>query len=114
MIWRHDQEIIDLAQGLRLGSVDELHGWFLGQLADWVVANGRPPVVWDEGVSEHLPKQAIVTTCRGYAAGAEAMAADYGIVLAPEQDLCLDHRAAEGGRELSAGPEGPGGVDRLL
>ena len=79
--------------------MDDLHGWFLGQLAHYVVSAGRRPVVWDEGLSVHLPQSAIITTWRGYEAGAEAMAKGYDIVLAPEQDLYLDHRAADGDQE---------------
>ncbi|WP_435298876.1 beta-N-acetylhexosaminidase [Timonella sp. A28] len=99
LLWREDDEVVAFAGDVGLDSVDELHGWFLGQLADFVVSHGRRPVVWDEGVSPYLPKSAIVTTWRGYQSGAEAMALGYDIVLAPEQNLYFDHRAAEGDQE---------------
>lgn len=99
LLWREDQQSIDFAASVGLVSVNDLHGWFLGQLADYVVTAGRRPVVWDEGLSEHLPQSAIITTWRGYEAGAVAMAKGHDIVLAPEQDLYLDHRAAEGDQE---------------
>lgn len=99
LLWRENPDIVEFAAAQGLASVDQLHGWFLGQLAEFVVAQGRRPVVWDEGVSPSLPRQAIVTTWRGYEAGAQAMAAGYDIVLAPEQNLYLDHRAADGDQE---------------
>lgn len=99
LLWREDETVVAFAREQGMDSVDELHGWFLGKLGEFVVSRGRRPVVWDEGVSEHLPLEAVVTTWRGYVSGANAMAQGYDIVLAPEQDLYLDHRAAEGDQE---------------
>jgi hexosaminidase len=99
LLWREDPQIVAFASELGLESVDELHGWFLGQLGDFIVSKGRRPVVWDEGISPYLSTEAIVTTWRGYQSGAQALALGYDIVLAPEQNLYLDHRAADGEQE---------------
>ncbi|QIK84736.1 beta-N-acetylhexosaminidase [Sanguibacter sp. HDW7] len=94
-LWLDAPHVVAQAEALGLGSVAELHGWFLGRLAEHVLARGRRPVVWDEGVTEHLPQQAIVTSWRGFAAGVRATQAGHDVVMAPEQVVYLDHRASE-------------------
>jgi hexosaminidase len=56
---------------------------------------GRRAVVWDEAMSPMLPRDVIVTSWRGYAQGAEALAAGHDVVMAPEQAVYLDHRASD-------------------
>lgn len=93
--WFENEAIVRRAQDLGLKDASELHGWFVGQLADYLVAAGRRPVVWDEAFSKHLPREAIVTSWRGYARGVWAAEAGHDVVMAPEQVLYLDHRASE-------------------
>ncbi|GAA2219499.1 hypothetical protein GCM10010413_07470 [Promicromonospora sukumoe] len=100
-LWRESPAIVERARSLGLfdaaGAVDvaQLHGWFVARLAEHVSAAGRRAVVWDEAVSPMLPRDVIVTSWRGYAQGAAALAAGYDVVMAPEQVLYLDHRAGE-------------------
>lgn len=98
-LWREAPHVVAQADALGLASVDALHGWFVGRLADHVIARGRRPVVWDEAVTEHLPQQAVVTSWRGFAAGIRATQAGHDVVMAPEQVVYLDHRAADGADE---------------
>jgi len=93
--WEERADIRQRAADLGLAKVSDLHGWFVAQIADHVVAQGRRPVVWDEAMSELLPKKAIVTSWRGYARGVWAAEAGHDAVMAPEQVLYLDHRASE-------------------
>lgn len=95
VLWRANPEIVERAEELGLNDVQELHGWFLGQLAQHVIDNGRRPVVWDEGLNPRLPRETIVTSWRGYAAGLQAMRAGHDVVMAPEQVLYFDHRGGD-------------------
>ncbi|MFD7311227.1 beta-N-acetylhexosaminidase [Promicromonospora sp. NPDC059942] len=100
-LWRESPQIVERARALGLfgpdGAVDvgKLHGWFVARLAEHVSAAGRRAVVWDEAVSPMLPRDVIVTSWRGYAQGAAALAAGHDVVMAPEQAVYLDHRAGE-------------------
>lgn len=100
-LWRESPAVVERARSLGLfgpdGAVDvaQLHGWFVARLAEHASAAGRRAVVWDEAVSPMLPRDVIVTSWRGYAQGAAALAAGYDVVMAPEQVLYLDHRAGD-------------------
>ncbi len=94
--WRADPTIVAQAEALGLTDVSELHGWFLARLSEHLLAAGRRPVVWDEGFGPFLPKEAIVTSWRGFTAGLAALRAGHDVVMAPEQVVYLDHRAGPG------------------
>jgi hexosaminidase len=100
-LWRESPRIVERAGALGLVDADgrpdvaRLHGWFVARLAEHVSDSGRRAVVWDEAVSPMLPRDVIVTSWRGYAQGAEALAAGHDVVMAPEQAVYLDHRAGE-------------------
>ncbi|WP_369371532.1 beta-N-acetylhexosaminidase [Promicromonospora sp. Populi] len=100
-LWRESPAIVERAKDLGLFGPDgapdaaQLHGWFIARLAEHVSAAGRRAVVWDEAVSPGLPRDVIVTSWRGYAQGAAALAAGHDVVMAPEQAVYLDHRAGE-------------------
>jgi hexosaminidase len=97
-LWRANPDIVRRAADLGL-DVADLHGWFLGSLAQHVVDAGRRPVVWDEAFRpghDTLPRETIVTAWRGWTVGLQAMAAGHDVVMAPEQAVYLDHRAGDG------------------
>jgi hexosaminidase len=100
-LWRESPEIVERARALGLLGPDaapdvaQLHGWFVARLAEHVSDAGRRAVVWDEAMSPMLPRDVIVTSWRGYAQGAEALAAGHDVVMAPEQAVYLDHRAGD-------------------
>lgn len=100
-LWRDSPAIVARARALGLlgpdGAPDvaQLHGWFVSCLARHVSDAGRRAVVWDEAVSPMLPRDVIVTSWRGYAQGAAALAAGHDVVMAPEQAVYLDHRGGD-------------------
>ncbi len=95
-LWRENPEIVARAHALGLEDVGDLHGWFVARLAEHVAARGRRAVVWDEAFGPALPREAVVTSWRGWAAGADALAAGHDVVMAPEQAVYLDHREGDG------------------
>ncbi len=75
--------------------VAQLHGWFVARLADHLRTHARRAVVWDEAFGPGLPLDAVVTSWRGWAVGARALAAGHDVVMAPEQVVYLDHRQSD-------------------
>ncbi|MBD5786442.1 beta-N-acetylhexosaminidase [Cellulosimicrobium terreum] len=95
-LWRESPGIVARAAALGLDDVGDLHGWFLARLAEHVTSRGRRAVVWDEAAGPMLPRDVVVTSWRGWAAGADALAAGHDVVMAPEQVVYLDHREGDG------------------
>ncbi|ARU50567.1 N-acetyl-beta-hexosaminidase [Cellulosimicrobium cellulans] len=94
-LWRENPEILARAEALGLDDVGGLHGWFLARLAEHVASRGRRAVVWDEAFGPALPRDVVVTSWRGWAVGADALAAGHDVVMAPEQVVYLDHRGGD-------------------
>ena len=81
---------------LGLAQPEDLHGWFIRQLAGHLATHGRKVLGWDEIIDVGpLPEGAIIGSWRGEAAGVRAARAGYDVVMCPEQYVYLDHRAAE-------------------
>ncbi|MGF0116182.1 beta-N-acetylhexosaminidase [Promicromonospora sp. Marseille-Q5078] len=103
--WRERPDVVARAAGLGLvgpdgeGDVARLHGWFLARLAEHLRSRGRRAVVWDEAFGPDLPRDVVVTCWRGHAVAADALAAGHDVVMAPEQEVYLDHRAGDGPHE---------------
>ncbi|MET4001322.1 hexosaminidase [Arthrobacter sp. UYCu511] len=87
------------AAELGLGSVAELHGWFIGQLAAHLHTLGRKCAAWDEVGDFGLPEGTLVHSWRGYQGGLDALAGGHDVVMCPEHKLYLDHRQADGDGE---------------
>ncbi|WP_454729749.1 beta-N-acetylhexosaminidase [Cellulosimicrobium protaetiae] len=94
-LWRENPAIVARAEALGLDDVGGLHGWFLARLAEHVASRGRRAVVWDEAFGPALPRDVVVTSWRGWAVGADALAAGHDVVMAPEQVVYLDHRGGD-------------------
>lgn len=94
--WEANPEIVAQARGLGLDSVSELHTWFVSQLASHVIGRGRRAVVWDEVSGSRLPREVIVDSWRGREGGVEGIKAGHDVIMCPEHELYLDHRAAPG------------------
>jgi hexosaminidase len=88
--WAADPDTVERAADLGLSNVDELHGWFVGQLVTHLESLGRRGYVWDESISKTLSSRAIV--------GAWHPDVDAGgreVVLCPEEHVYLDHRQSD-------------------
>ncbi|NOV96601.1 family 20 glycosylhydrolase [Isoptericola halotolerans] len=99
--WQGRPDIVERAAALGLTTdgapdVARLHGWFLARLADHLRTRGRRALVWDEAFGPDLPQDAVVLAWRGHTVALDALAAGHDVVLAPEQEVYLDHRAADG------------------
>lgn len=94
--WAKNDRIVRQAADLGLEDVDELLPWFSAKLADHIRERGRRASVWDEVGGSRVPRDIIVNSWRGYRGGLDAMRDGDDIVVCPEHQVFLDHRAAPG------------------
>lgn len=87
--WAADPASLALVEELGLSGVDELRGWFLGELVTHLESLGRRALAWDD--AGPLPRSTII----GAWLSTEAMAAGHDIVLCPEEHVYLDHRQSD-------------------
>ena len=60
--WADSPLALERVRSEGLAGPDALHGWFLGEISGFLLANGRTPVCWDEGGgAADLPFHVIVT-----------------------------------------------------
>jgi hexosaminidase len=87
--WAADPGSVTRATELGLSSVDDLRGWFLGELVAHLESLGRRAMAWDD--AGPLPRNAII----GAWLSTDAMAAGHDLVLCPEEHVYLDHRQSD-------------------
>lgn len=100
------------SEGLRDGRA--LYGWFMRQMAKWLVQHGRRPVVWDEAVGVGLPTQTVIMAWRDQQAAARAAFDGYDVVMAPRHYTYFDYYQS---RERESEPLAIGGhipLERVL
>lgn len=94
--WAADPATLARVEELGLSGVEELLPWFVGQLADHLRSRGRRASVWDEVGGSRLPTDVVVNSWRGYRGGIDALRDGHDVVICPEHEVYLDHRAAPG------------------
>ncbi|MEV7973458.1 beta-N-acetylhexosaminidase [Cellulomonas sp. NPDC089187] len=94
--WTADPASLRRAEELGMSTVEELLPWFIGELADHLRARGRRTVVWDEVGGSRLPTDVVINSWRGYRGGIDALRDGHDVVVCPEHEVYLDHRAAPG------------------
>lgn len=99
--WHGSDTVKQRAADLGLESVELLHGWFLGQLAQHVESRGRRAGVWHEAVSATLPTTAVVNAWGGLDSVAESLAAGYDTTISCYSHTYLDYRENDDPREPS-------------
>jgi hexosaminidase len=94
--WATDPDAVRRATELGLDGVEELVPWFVAQLAEHLRARGRRTTVWDEVGGARVPADVVVNSWRGYRGGIDALRDGHDVVVCPEHEVYLDHRAAAG------------------
>lgn len=79
---------------LGLADENELQSWLIQQMDDFLTANGRTLVGWDEIMQGGLSSNATVMSWRGTKPGYKAAAAGHDVVMAPVQSTYLDYYQA--------------------
>jgi hexosaminidase len=94
--WNASPELRARMQRLALTNMDQLQGWFTGQVAEHLLRHGRMPVGWDDELvaGEKLPASQVVMSWHGSdqeQVALEALAQGHEVVLTPEESLYFDH-----------------------
>lgn len=93
--WQQDPSLIRWAEEQGLSGVEELHEWFVCQLAEHVAARGRTPVVWDELAGAGLPPGTLVHAWRTDDVITRAHEAGQPVVVCTEKDLYFDYTQSD-------------------
>jgi hexosaminidase len=94
--WQNNPVAAERMASLGYTSADQLHGWYIGQLATHLAKHGRKTLGWDELLDVgDLPDGAIIASWRGEEAGVTAASSGHDVVMCPEQYVYLDHRQSE-------------------
>ena len=97
--WAADPATRAQAAELGLDDVRGLLPWFCGRLAEHLAGHGRRTSVWDEVSGDGLPPAVVINVWRAASSTVEALEAGHDVIVCPESELYLDHRAALGPEE---------------
>jgi hexosaminidase len=89
--WRASAEMQALIQAQGLDGEDGLQSWFIRRMSDFLTANGRTLVGWDEILEGGAPPGAIVMSWRGMQGGIDAARAGHDVVMTPQRLVYLDN-----------------------
>jgi hexosaminidase len=86
------------AIGLGLTDTRALHGWFLGEMHEFLRGLGRQAVAWDETghTAGTLPSGLTVAAWRDAAHGARAIERGHQVIMAPHTSTYFDYRQGDG------------------
>ncbi|MBD8871915.1 family 20 glycosylhydrolase [Rhodanobacter sp. DHB23] len=94
--WNASPEVRAQMHSLGLANMDQLQGWFMGRLADYLVRHGRRPVGWDDEIvaGATLPATQLVMSWHGddnERVALQAARQGHDVVMTPQESLYFDH-----------------------
>ncbi|MGH8159718.1 MAG: beta-N-acetylhexosaminidase [Rhodanobacter sp.] len=94
--WNASPEVRAQMHKLGLANMDQLQGWFTGQVADYLIKHGRTPVGWDDELvtGATLPASEVVMSWHGNdheRVALEAIRQGHDVVMTPQESLYFDH-----------------------
>ncbi|MFF2571329.1 beta-N-acetylhexosaminidase [Streptomyces sp. NPDC058084] len=101
--WEHSPAAVARAAREHLSGPRELHGWFLGRVADHLVRAGRRPVAWAE-TGTTLPLDCVVMSWREPEHAWAAARRGHEVVYADHRTTYLDYARGEGPLEPPGQP----------
>lgn len=93
--WQNSPTVRERAAALGLGSVADLHGWFLARLVEHIESRGRRAGVWHEAVSAALPTSAVVNAWDDVDGVRNYLCAGYDTVVSCCSHLYFDYRPSD-------------------
>jgi len=105
--WHTSPLALSRVQSEGLSGPDALHPWFLGRISEFLLANGRTPVCWDEGGgAASLPPETTVMVWRDPAHGLDAARHGHPVIMTPWRSTYLDYPQTDAADELAGQPAG--------
>lgn len=107
--WRSSQAIRTEMSRLGITDYDQLQGYFIHHLDDYLTLHGRRLIGWDEILQGGLSPNATVMSWQGVEGGIAAAKAGHDAIMSPSPLLYLNHRQKDAPSE----PPGRGMIIRL-
>jgi hexosaminidase len=94
--WNASPEVRAQMRSLGLANMDQLQGWFTGEIAKHLVERGRIPLGWDDELlaGATLPASEVVMSWHGQDGARVALQASeqgHDVILTPQESLYFDH-----------------------
>ena len=94
--WNASSEVRAQMRSLGLANMDQLQGWFTGEIAKYLVEHGRTPLGWDDELlaGAALPASEVVMSWHGQDGARVALQAigqGHDVVMSPQDSLYFDH-----------------------
>ncbi|HEY3521937.1 MAG TPA: family 20 glycosylhydrolase [Rhodanobacteraceae bacterium] len=94
--WNASSEVRAQMRELGLANMDQLQGWFTGEIAKYLVEHGRIPLSWDDELlaGATLPTSEVVMSWHGQDGARVALQAieqGHDVVMSPQESLYFDH-----------------------
>lgn len=88
--WQRSPEVQAQMKALGLKTENEMQGWMIGELGQYLASRNRRLIGWDEILEGDVPTSASVMSWRGEKGAVEAANKGHDVVLAPAPVLYLD------------------------
>ena len=88
--WQASPAVQARMKMLGLETEDQLQGWLMARLGDYLRQHGRRMIGWDEILQGGVPADAVVMSWRGTQGAVDAARLGRDVVLAPSPDLYFD------------------------
>jgi len=94
--WNASPDVRAQMHKLGLANMDQLQGWFMGQVAEHLIKHGRRPVGWDDELvaGATLPATQVVMSWHGddnERVALTALQQGHDVVMTPQESLYFDH-----------------------
>lgn len=88
--WQRSPQVQAQMKKLEITTENQMQGWMIGQLGQYLKSKGRRLIGWDEILEGDVPTSASVMSWRGEKGAVEAANKGHDVVLAPAPVLYLD------------------------
>jgi len=98
--WNASLEVRAQMRSLGLANMDQLQGWFTGEIAKYLLEHGRIPLGWDDELlaGATLPASEVVMSWHaqdGTRVALQAIEQGHDVVISPQESLYFDHYQSE-------------------
>ena len=89
--WKNSPAIQEMIRKSGAANEEEMQGYFLGRMNQFLIRCGRRMIGWDEILEGATPEGAAIMSWRGEAGGVAAVRAGRDVIMAPNHSTYLDH-----------------------